>query len=261
MQSKQIGHIDWIDGAKGVAIISVFLLHSLPCLREVGWILHIGQAVPIFLFISSYLAFVRYVSFKQYYTISRIRAMLCRVFIPFAIVLSAQIVIQHISGNCWSWKSILASGGIGPGSYYVWLFLQVWCLLPLIIELVNRTPVWFSLIVMLTISAVSEYLFVPLISFKHIENIYRLIPVRYLMVLYAGCMWPQVKGKIKSLFIILAIVSGILMLLNVYCVDCQLFTPPLLEWLSLVFCFICGVTYFIIAKIVVFGNDKNVWKV
>mgnify|MGYP003539717652 CR=1 FL=1 len=39
-------NIEWIDGAKGVAIISVILLHSLPCLYEIGSIFHIGQAVP-----------------------------------------------------------------------------------------------------------------------------------------------------------------------------------------------------------------------
>ena len=54
-------HIDWIDGAKGVAILSVILLHSLPCLREIGWIWHIGQAVPVFLFITAYLISIRFI--------------------------------------------------------------------------------------------------------------------------------------------------------------------------------------------------------
>lgn len=227
MQSKQIGHIDWVDGAKGVAIISVFLLHSLPCLREVGCLLHIGQAVPIFLFVSSYLASVHYMSFKQYYTISRIRTMFYRVFVPFAIILGVQVAVQCVSGDCRSWQSILAYGGIGPGSYYVWLYIQVWFLLPLIIELVNRIPIGLSLIVMLIVSVVCEYVFVLLEGVEHVEKIYRLVPVRYLMVLYAGCVWPQVIGKLKSLFIILAAISGVLMLLDVYNADYQcVITPP-----------------------------------
>lgn len=48
-------NLDWVDGIKGVAIISVILLHSFPNLREMGWWFHIGQAVPNFLVYFSFL--------------------------------------------------------------------------------------------------------------------------------------------------------------------------------------------------------------
>lgn len=51
--------IQIIDAIKGLAIISVILLHILPgiVLNYTYSSFHIGQAVPIFLFISFYLSF------------------------------------------------------------------------------------------------------------------------------------------------------------------------------------------------------------
>lgn len=43
-------HIEWIDGAKGIAIICVILLHCLPDLDAIYNVMHIGQTVSVFLF-------------------------------------------------------------------------------------------------------------------------------------------------------------------------------------------------------------------
>jgi len=212
-------HIDWIDGAKGVAILSVILLHCLPCLREMGWMWHIGQAVPVFLFITAYLASARMESIKAYFTTDRFARMLKKVFVPFVIVLAFQLICLALIGKLPSLKTILKGGGIGPGSYYVWLYLQTWLIIPFVVWLVRKVPVWTSFLIMLTASVIAEYAFVPMRSIEHIGELYRLMPVRYLMVLYLGCVWPILKDKQKYIFYGLAFVSALLILNDVYLVD------------------------------------------
>lgn len=212
-------HIDWIDGAKGVAILSVILLHSLPCQREIGWMWHIGQAVPVFLFITAYLISTRFDTLRTYFTWGRFTKMMKKVFVPFVIVLAIQLICFALIDKLPSLKTIVKYGGIGPGSYYIWLYLQSWILIPFMVWLVRRTPIWLSLLIMLAISILAEYAFIPMQGIENVDKLYRLMPIRYLMVLYLGCVWPMLKDKQKYIFYGLAFVSALLIFNDVYLVD------------------------------------------
>ena len=216
-------HIDWIDGAKGVAILSVILLHCLPCLREIGWIWHIGQAVPVFLFITAYLISMRFESLQTYFQWERIAKMLKKVFVPFVFVLLIQLVCLALIDRLPSLKTIVKTGGIGPGSYYIWLYLQAWVIIPFMVMLVRKLPIWVSMLIMLVVSIIAEYVFVPIAGIEHIDELYRLLPVRYLMVLYLGCIWPLLKDKQRYILYGLAGVSAFLMLKDLYLADNVLF--------------------------------------
>lgn len=215
-------HIDWIDGAKGVAIVSVILLHSLPCLREIGWMWHIGQAVPVFLFITAYLISIRFESLRTYFTWERFTKMLKRVFVPFIVVLLIQIICSALVHHCPSIKTVIKDGGIGPGSYYVWLYVQAWVIIPFIVLMVRKLPLWASALVMLVISIFAEYTFVTIQDIEHINDLYQLLPIRYLMILYLGCLWPILKDKQKYIFYGLACLSALMILNDVYLAN----TPP-----------------------------------
>lgn len=216
-------HIDWIDGAKGVAILSVILLHSLPCLREIGWIWHIGQAVPVFLFITAYLISMRFESLQTYFQWERFAKMLKKVFVPFVFVLLIQLVCLALIDRLPSLKTIVKTGGIGPGSYYVWLYLQAWVIIPFMVILVRKLPIWVSMLIMLVVSIIAEYVFVPIEGIELIDELYRLLPIRYLMVLYLGCIWPLLKDKQRYILYGLAGVSAFLMLNDLYLTDNVLF--------------------------------------
>ena len=116
-------NIEWIDGAKGIAIISVILLHSLPCLKEIGWIWHLGQAVPVFLFISAYLTSIHFVTIPAYFTRDRFLGIIKKIFIPYFVVLLIQIVCLYLCDSPPTSKTIIKGGGLGPGSYYPWVYL------------------------------------------------------------------------------------------------------------------------------------------
>lgn len=221
-------HIDWIDGAKGVAILSVILLHSLPCQREIGWMWHIGQAVPVFLFITAYLISTRFNSLRTYFTWRRFAKMMKKVFIPFVIVLAIQLVCFALIDKMPSLKTIVKDGGIGPGSYYIWLYLQSWILIPFMVWLVRKTPIWVSCLIVLAISIVAEYAFVPIQGIENVDKLYRLVQIRYLMVLYLGCIWPMLKDKQRYIFYGLAVISAILIAKDIYFVNLYPtdFVPP-----------------------------------
>lgn len=216
-------HIDWIDGAKGVAILSVILLHCLPCLREIGWIWHIGQAVPVFLFITAYLISMRFESLQTYFQWERLAKMLKKVFVPFVFVFLIQLVCLALIDRLPSLKTIVKTGGIGPGSYYIWLYLQAWVIIPFMVKLVRKLPIWVSMLIMLVVSIIAEYVFVPIEGIEYIGELYRLLPIRYLMVLYLGCIWPLLKDKQRYILYGLAGVSAFLMLNDLYLADNVLF--------------------------------------
>jgi fucose 4-O-acetylase-like acetyltransferase len=262
---KQITHIEWIDGAKGIAILSVILQHSLPCLLSCGFMWHIGQAVPVFLFITAYLISIRFDSLRTYFTWCRLSRLTKKIVVPFLIVLAFQLLCYVLSDNIPSLKTIIKNGGLGPGSYYVWLYLQICIIIPFIVLLVRKVPIWGSLLIMLTISILAEYIFVPIQDIENIDKLYRLMPNRYLMVLYLGCVWPLLKEKQKYLFYGLACLAAILLVNGIYVnlLNITANTPPrknnpsILAWFSLVYIFLCSVSYFCVTAYKIFINIQN----
>lgn len=219
MTYKEPEHIDWIDGAKGIAILGVILVHCIPCYHEVGAIFHIDQCVPVFVFITAYLSSLHFESIKAYFKKQRIVNMIKKIILPFLIVLLVQLTCFALAGRQPSAKSVVMNGGIGPGSYYIWLYVQMWVIIPFVVWLVRKVPTWASCIIMLAISIIAEYTFVLVQGIENIDKWYRLMPIRYLLVLYLGCIWPILRSKQKYVFYGLASISALMILNNMYLPD------------------------------------------
>lgn len=109
---------------------------------------------------------------------------------------------------------VILSGGIGPGSYYPWVFLQIWIVLPVIVIAVDKLSLPKSFILFSTLCIILEiansYLQVP-------GWLYRLSFYRYLYLLYIGCViakYPLTKFTLP--FLILASISLIFIILRTY---------------------------------------------
>lgn len=108
-----------IDLLKGLATLGVLLLHALP----VQWlmpsvsVLHIGQSVPLFIVLQSYLFFAGSRSWSW-------RKVARRMVWPFMVAQLFLLAGLWCQGASFSIKGILLSGGAGPGSYYLWIYLQ-----------------------------------------------------------------------------------------------------------------------------------------
>ena len=135
------------------------------------------------------------------------------------VVLIIQLVCLAIDNRLPSFKAILKSGGVGPGSYYVWLYMLTWVIVPFVVLMVRKVPMWVSMSIMLLIAIGAEYIFVFLQNIEHIDALYRLLPIRYLMVIYLGCIWPLVESRQKYILFALACVSGLLMYVDLYVLD------------------------------------------
>lgn len=151
----------FIDFIKGLSIVAVILLHNLPYsylpyLISIAWI---GQAVPVFLLISGYLTYYSFengkTSFAYYSTIS-VKKFINRIFTPFIMMTLMLFIIFIIINKPYQFSSIIESGGIGPGSYYPWLYLQAWIFTPLIIYLIDNTSTRSSFIIIILINIIIE---------------------------------------------------------------------------------------------------------
>ncbi|WP_286968533.1 acyltransferase family protein [Flavobacterium sp. UBA4854] len=197
----------YIDYIKGIASLSVVLLHCMPNYYIVSP-LWIGQAVPLFLFITGYLtysSFQRGKLLKNYYSKDSFAKVIDRIFKPFFFVLVIQVILYYFLKNDFSIKGMILSGGIGPGSYYPWIYLQAWFFLPLIIKIIDRVSLHYSFIIFLIICLILEILS----SFLHIpEVLYRLAFYRYIFLLYLACIVKKFDIKITFLVVSLAIIGA-----------------------------------------------------
>jgi hypothetical protein len=90
-------------------------------------------------------------------------------------------------------KSFFAGGGIGPGSYYPWVYLQLWVVMPFMFLLIRKNfivgsflIVFVSIIVNIIFSVFSsaDWFQLPFISHKReaFVSLYRLCVNRYLFI-------------------------------------------------------------------------------
>ena len=114
-----------IDFVKGVAILFVILLHNMPN-ESIYSIAYIGQAVPLFLLVSSYLTYGGFQrkGFNGYFSARNVKKMLDRVSLPFFLLIFSQCAIFYLLkgveyiGSVFICKVALVQDPIIHGSIY-----------------------------------------------------------------------------------------------------------------------------------------------
>ena len=129
-----------LDFIKGIAILSVIFLHNLPnyYILSTAWI---GQAVPLFILVTSYLtysSFERGKTSQSYFSIQGVKKMFWRIFFPFFLLIMIQIVLYALFIPAFNPLNIIKAGGIGKGSYYPWIYLQFWIMFPFIVFVIDK---------------------------------------------------------------------------------------------------------------------------
>jgi hypothetical protein len=207
--SNQLYQLNFV---KGVAILSVLLLHGGISIKYFStyWI---GQAVPLFIMVTCFLSCLtlsRNCSIKNYFQKGKIKKMLLRIFKPFISVQVIMIIIYSIENN-FSIKEFMLSGGMGPGSYYPWIYLQLWMTIPFMFFLMKKNAIVGSILIIL-ISVGINVLFVvfssvDLFQISFLSNkrqaltaLYRLFAGRYLFMF--SLVFLFVEQKIKYKFIL-----------------------------------------------------------
>ena len=210
---KKDGYDPFIDYLKGMSILFVVLTHCLVGKEYILFSLWGTQAVPLFLLIQVFHAYKKGV---DNITLSyNLRKLFQRILKPFILLLAIEIILLAVYKQDWIsvLKTAVLYGGIGPGSYYVWIYIQFFFLLPIAAKLIcrmNEVSLFFLFAcVCIGIEILSSYIQIHPI-------LYRLLFIRYIFLIYLGYLWASKGIAINKITIILSVVSIIFILVFAY---------------------------------------------
>lgn len=135
---KTEGYEPFLDFLKGCCILFVIGSHCLPAQQYILYPIWGQMAVPLFLLIQSFHVFKKEdVSLDKKSFVKLVN----RILLPFFLVTSVAFLLKMIQEGGFTYnllKQTIVSGGIGPGSYYPWLYLQFFLLLPIVFLFINK---------------------------------------------------------------------------------------------------------------------------
>lgn len=200
---ERYGYDERIDFIKGWCILCVVLNHCIENMKEVLFPLWGSPAVALFILIQVFHAYKKGVlSAKTNWS-----SIWKRILKPFLIV---QFILITLWFLCYDMsftdqlKMILYKGGKGPGTYYVWVYIQIAFLLPLFAPFLHKSGKYIKLITFVVISQLSEILFCIL---SCPDYLYVLLCPRYLFLVYLGFLLATTRFSITPFTIFLSLLS------------------------------------------------------
>lgn len=197
---NKVGHDLFIDFVKAYCILVVVFCHGFLYLKEVGYSIW-GVQIPLFLLIQVFHCYKRPPKPVNWKSIIK------RILLPFLVIEFFILCIQFFTGNS-GYRSlffnILCRGGYGPGSYYPWIFIQMAILIPIMRSICDRLGKCKSLCFFLVISECIEII-CSLISLP--DNVYRLLCLRYIMLIWFGWIWAKEGIKLNVIIIVVSVLS------------------------------------------------------
>lgn len=177
---------------------------------------HTGQGVSIFLFCSAFV-----LSRKQgLYSVGRIKKLVRRIIFP---MLFCTMILFAVScvfmSPITAMTNCLHGAGFGPGTYYPWMYILFWLFIPLFQKINSKcSNILNSFICISVICAILELLFhfvISQISNDYVSIIRRIIPVRYLMIIFGALNFHFFEERLV-LNIFLFLTCGFLAWFDIY---------------------------------------------
>lgn len=160
-----------------------------------------GMQVPMFILIQSFHVFKH----KHYFV--GVKKMLSRILLPFIesqiLILIFLLIFSPISCNelC---SMFTHGGGLGPGSYYCSIYLQIAFLCPLLRSFFKKYTLEQMFLPFILVCQAFE-IFFSVIDMP--EWIYRLLSVRYLFLIYLGMIWAKRGAQCSPITLILSLIG------------------------------------------------------
>lgn len=196
------GYEGFIDFVKAYAILCVLFGHTFSFLLDkVAYGVWAGMQVPLFILVQTFHCY------KKEEIIVNVSRVFFRVLLPFFVIEFITFLISicflgldynHLV------RDLLSNGGMGPGSYFPWIYLQVAILLPVFAFILRKYRKVVSLFIFLIICEGGEILF-SLLNIS--EELNRLLSVRYFFLFFLGWLWVKDGVKINWLTITFSILS------------------------------------------------------
>ena len=188
----------------------VLVNHGLGSLNEpLLYPLWIEQAVPLFLLIQVFHAYKK--DEEKWPNMAKIWHRILQPFLLIQLTFVGYYLLRCFFKDTdllADLSHLIRSGGDGPGSYYIWIYLQVAILCPMFYKLVRLA---YSFWIFASISLLME-LFCSIVQMP--DSIYRLLCLRYFFLIYLGYLWCKngIELTMKSLLLSLASIVSILVL-------------------------------------------------
>jgi len=226
--TAQKNRINQVDLLKGLAIISVILIHTFPdtLLTYTGAPFYIWQAVPVFLLLAAFTGSLAYKPKKRKnlldcYDPSMLAKRFRRILLPFTFIWILQVVvILYLMPPDFSLHALYVqifqsgipgilvnffSGGSGPGNYFIPVILQQIIILPVFYWLAVR----FSPDRMLIIAFVTNIaLELSIVLLGVLSGIYAISYVPYMMLGASGVWLAFQTRKIVPWLVVAGIMSA-----------------------------------------------------
>lgn len=204
------GYDPFIDFLKAYSIICVLIAHILPSefYKYILFQVWGDMQVPLFVLIQVFHAYKKGLKPKLNWN-----SLLKRICLPFIAVQAVIVGFKLLTGGGILWTSFIFSGGYGPGSYYIWIYIQIVVLLVLIWPWLRTISFKQALIAFLILSICIEFLF-SIIDFP--DWLYRLLCVRYLFLIPLGLMWIEQGVLLNRKAVLISILSIVAVLFFVF---------------------------------------------
>lgn len=247
IEFNKTGYDPQIDYIKGLCILFVIWTHCISR-DELGYMLfpYWGDtAVPIFLLIQVFHYYKKGINVRIPSTIKLWK----RILRPFIIIIALMFLVQffiYYDMTNGSFSPSLYWDKRGPGSYYIFIYLELAFFIPLFAPLMRRLSVNWLLIVFVIISQIVEIA----CSITHCpDNIYRIVFFRYIFLIFIGYLLATKGLVLNKVTIIGGIISMFFLYLFAYtridmepwfCTHLDLW--PLCHWVCYIY-----IAYFLIA--------------
>jgi hypothetical protein len=209
-QIEKETRLQQIDFIKALAIISVIMLHTIPGNKRLTILapFHIWHAIPIFMVIAGITSTISstkhnsILSLSNEYSIGKLKKYSKRILIPFTFIWLVEIIIMAAFKGT-TLRQILISyfvGGIGPGSYFIPIFIQHLLCFPLILWLFDTFSHHRNIILFLlfAFSIFAEWL---CIQANVSDSLYILLYVRYIFAVAIGVFIARYGLQPRVLFL------------------------------------------------------------
>ena len=173
-----------IDYIKGMCILFVVWTHcfgrdELQLILFPYW----GDtAVPIFLIIQAFHYYKKGVDLRMPNLLKLWNRILLPFIIMIALMFTSQYLIYHDATD-WTFSPALYWDKRGPGSYYIFVYLELAFVIPLLAPIFRRLSIKWSLVVFVILSQLMELV---TCIFHCPDNIYRITFFRYTFLVFIG---------------------------------------------------------------------------
>ena len=217
---KSEGYDPFIDFLKGICIVLVILTHCIPsAIRRQTFFAFWGMpAVPIFLIIQVFHTYKKGLDNVKRTDFIKIWQRIIKPFLLIEFLLILIILCIKIStGNTSDLKhffiNIAKYGGRGSGAYFPWIYIQFAIILPLIVPILKRINDKYLAVTFILFSELIEII-CNIVDMP--EFCYRLLFLRYTMLIYLGCILTTKGFILNWKTLLLSIISAVSIFLLVY---------------------------------------------